>query len=329
MKELFVLAEHRMGEIREITFEMLSKGAKLAEKLGLDLTAVLLGCDVADFARDLAMRADRVLVFDDPRLKDFNAEAYQRVLSHLIRKRKPLLTLVGHTSFGIDLAPALAVELGIPLATDCIDLDMEDERVIVTRQIYEGKLNVEASLRRAESYLITIRPAIFPPGELRPVMGEIVELDPPPMGGLESKRFIGYLEPPPGEVDITEADIIVAVGRGIRDGKNIPLIQELAKAIKGEIGCSRPIVDKGWLPKERQVGSSGKTVKPSLYIAIGISGSFQHVMGMKGSRLIVAINKDPKAPIFRIADYGVVEDLFKIIPALTQKLQDLAEKIPR
>ena len=138
---------------------------------------------------------------------------------------------------------------------------------------------------------------------------------------MEDKRFVEYVEPPLGEVDIAEAEVLVSIGRGIKDEKNLPLIQELAGALKGEVGCSRPIVDKDWLPKDRQVGSSGKTVKPKLYIAAGISGSFQHVMGMKGAGLIVAINKDPKAPIFRVADYGVVEDLFKISNALKENLK--------
>ena len=142
---------------------------------------------------------------------------------------------------------------------------------------------------------------------------------------VEQKRFVEYVEPPPGEVDIAEADVLVSIGRGIKDEKNLPMIQELAGSLKGEVGCSRPIVDKDWLPKDRQVGSSGKTVKPKLYIAAGISGSFQHVMGMKGAGLIIAINKDPKAPIFRIADYGVVDDMFKILPALNQKIQELKQ----
>jgi len=231
---------------------------------------------------------------------------------------------MGHTSFGVDLAPALAVELGTPLATDCIDLTLKEGRVLVTRQVYGGKLNLEASLREADGYIATIRPATFEADEPRSEKGEVIKLEAPAVD-VESKRFVEYVEPPPGEVDIAEADILVSIGRGIKDEKNLPIVQELATALRGEVGCSRPIVDKDWLPKDRQVGSSGKTVKPKLYLAAGISGSFQHVMGMKGAGLIVAINKDPKAPIFRIADYGVVDDLFKIVPALTQKLQELKQ----
>jgi electron transfer flavoprotein alpha subunit len=258
---------------------------------------------------------------DHPDLAEFNGEAYRKVLSGIIQERKPRLTMIGHTSCGIDLAPALAVESGIPLATDCIDLSIEGDGLTVTRQIYGGKMNVEGAMREAEGHIATIRPATFEPGEPRSEPGEVVSLEYPADIELVT-RFTGFVEPAPGEVDIADAEIIVSVGRGIKDEKNIPVARELAEALKGELGCSRPIVDKGWLPKEHQVGSSGKTVKPKLYIASGISGSFQHVMGMKGSDLIVAVNRDPKAPIFGIADYGVVDDLFKVLPALTEKINE-------
>jgi len=324
MAELLVLAEHRMGELRGVPLELLSKGRVLAEENGLDLTVVLFGHGIDGYANELSGYADSVLVLDHPDYANFNAEAYQQALSWLIGERKPKLTLMGHTSFGVDLAPALAVELSTPLATDCIDLTLKEGRVLVTRQVYGGKLNLEASLREADSYIVTIRPATFEADEPRLKKGKLVKLE-PPVVDVGYKRFVEYMEPPPGEVDIAEADILVSIGRGIKEEKNLPLIQELAAALRGEVGCSRPIVDKDWLPKDRQVGSSGKTVKPKLYLAAGISGSFQHVMGMKGAGLIVAINRDPKAPIFRIADYGVVDDLFKIVPALTKKVQELKQ----
>ncbi len=320
MTELFVLAEQRRGELRDITFEMLTKGRELSQKIDADLTAVLLGHNVKEFAKKLADHAKKVLTVDDARLEDFNAEAYQKVLSHLVSERKPLLTLIGHTSFGIDLAPSLATELNVPLATDCINVDFEERKPIVVRQVYGGKVNVKASLRTSESYIVTLRPATFEAQEEEALGGEIIEIPSPLEEDIPYKKFVEYYEPPAGEVDITAADILVSVGRGIKDTENMPIVEKLAEALGGALACSRPIVDKGWLPSDRQVGTSGKTVKPKLYLAVGISGAFQHVSGMKNADLIIAINKDSKAPIFRAADYGVVEDLFKVVPPLTNRI---------
>jgi len=323
MREIFVLTEHRQGQIRDVTFEMLTKGRELAGKTNTELTAVLFGKDVKNHAKILSDYAKNVLLVEDAKLENFNSEAYQKVLSNLIRERKPLLTLIGHTSFGVDLAPSLAVSLDAPLATDCVDLEFEDEKFTVTRQMYGGKVNVNAVLRKAESYIATVRQATFPVEKEAPMNGEIIEVPSPLSEEITKKRFVEYVLPPPGGVDITAAEVLVGIGRGIKDESNIPPVEELAKVLGGALACSRPIVDKGWLPNDRQVGSSGRTVKPKLYIALGISGAFQHVLGMKNSDLIIAVNKDPKAPIFGVADYGVVEDLFKIVPALKSKIQEL------
>jgi len=320
VKELFVLAEHRQGELRDVTFEMLTKGREISQKINADLTAVLLGHDVKEFAKTLAEQAKKVLIIDDVRLENFNAETYQKVLSYLISERQPSLTLIGHTAFGVDLAPSLATELKMPLATDCIDLDFEGERLVVIRQVYGGKVNVKAMLRKSESYIVTLRPATFEAQEVKAAGGQMIEVASPLSEDITYKRFIEYVQPPAGEVDITAADVIVAIGRGIKDADNMPVIEKLAKALGGVLACSRPIVDKDWLPTDRQVGTSGKTVKPKLYIAVGISGAFQHISGMKNADLIIAVNKDGKAPIFRVADYGVVEDLFKVVPVLTERI---------
>lgn len=323
MTEVLVLTEHRRGQIRDITFEMLTKGRELSKKTGTELAAVLLGHDVKEYAKTLSKYARKVLVIDDVRLENFNSETYQKALSHLINDRKPLLTLIGHTSYGLDLAPSLAASLDIPLGTDCIDLEFEDGVLNVTRQMYGGKVNVNAMLRESESYIATVRQATFPAEEDSTTNGEIIELPFPLSEESEKKRFIEYVLPPPGGVDITAADVLIGIGRGIKDANEIPPLEDLARTLGGALACSRPIVDKGWLPNDRQVGSSGKTVKPKLYIAMGISGAFQHVLGMKGSDLIIAVNKDSNAPIFGVADYGVVEDLFKIVPALKTKLEEM------
>ena len=322
MTEIFVLTEHRQGQIRDITFEMLTKGKKLAEKANADLTAVLLGKEAKEQAKTLSEYAKKVLLVEDAKLENFNSEAYKKALSSLINEHKPLLTMIGHTSFGVDLAPSLAVALKLPLATDCIDLEFEGETLFVTRQMYGGKVNVKATVHKAESYIVTVRQAAFT--AQKPAMnGEIIEKPSPLTEEITKKRFVEYVLPSPGGVDITAADVLVGVGRGIKDESNMPIVEELAKSLGGVLACSRPIVDKGWLSNDRQVGSSGKTVKPKMYIALGISGAFQHVLGMKNSDLIIAVNKDPNAPIFSFSDYGVVEDLFKIVPPLKSKIYEL------
>lgn len=321
MTKIFVLAEHRRGSLRDITWEMLNKGGELASCSGGELIAVLLGYRVRGLAEELAQRSEQVLVVEDERLENFNSETYQKVLSHLISEYKPVVTLLGHTAFGMDLAPSLATQLRMPLSTDCIDLRLEGGRLTAVRQIYGGKMNAEISFSGATQYMVTVRPGSFPIEGGEAKAGEIKSLS-FPLVETEYKRFIEYVEAAVGEVDITQADALVSVGQGIGDSKNISLVDELAQALGASLACSRPVVDKKWLPKERQVGTSGKTVKPKVYIAIGISGAFQHVAGIKGGTLI-AINKDPKAPIFRVADYGIVGDLFKVVPLLKEKVAEL------
>lgn len=329
MPGIFVLAEHRQGQIRDITYEMLTKARELAEKASMDLTAVILGSNVKEHAKTLVEYTNKVMVVEDAKLENFNSEAYRKVLAGLITTHKPALLMTGHTSQGVDLAPRLAAALNLPLATDCIDLAFESDVFTVTKQMYGGKVNVKATVRKAETYLATIRQATFTPTKpATPMNGQIVIVPSPLAEEISEKRFIQYVLPPPGGVDITAAEKLVGIGRGIKDVANIPQVEDLAKAIGGVLSCSRPIVDKGWLPTDRQVGTSGKTVKPKLYLALGISGAFQHILGMKSSDLIIAVNKDPKAPIFSFADYGIVEDLFKIVPPLKNKVNELrAQKI--
>jgi electron transfer flavoprotein alpha subunit len=323
MVEIFVLAEHRQGQLRDITYEMLTKARELSEKTGSELTALLLGKDVKEHARMLAEYAKTVLLVEDSRLENFNSEAYKKILSTLITQHKPMLVMMGHTSYGVDLAPRLATALNLPLATDCIDLAFENGTLTLTRQMFGGKVNVKAVARKAETYITTVRQATFAPQKPSPpTNGQIVETASPLTEEIAEKRFIQYVLPPLGGVDITAAEKLVGIGRGIKDVANIPVADELAKILGGVLACSRPIVDKGWLPTDRQVGTSGKTVKPKLYLALGISGAFQHVLGMKSSDLIIAVNKDPKAPIFSYADYAVVEDLFKIAPSLKNKINE-------
>jgi electron transfer flavoprotein alpha subunit len=319
MNGIFVLVEHRQGAIRDITFEMLMKGRQLCEKTGNPLIAVLLGNGVGAMAEELKDRANRIVLIEDPKLENFNSEAYQQVLESLVQQEKPFLVVVGHTAFGMDLAPSLSTRIKAPLVTDCIDVMVEGDQIKATRQTYGGKVNVEMRLKPAQCSIVTLRPASVSAADYS-LGGEITRVTSPLTEEIATKRFLEYVDAAVGEVDITQADILVSVGRGIKDPENIPLVQELAASLGAVLSCSRPVVDKKWLPKDRQVGTSGKTVNPKVYIAIGISGAFQHIAGMKGSATIIAVNKDPKAPIFRVADYGVVDDLFKILGALKKKL---------
>jgi electron transfer flavoprotein alpha subunit len=317
--DILVLVEHRRGEIRDITFEMLIKGKTLSEKMGRTFVAVLLGNNVGEMAEQLKNLAERVVLVEDQKLENFNSETYQQALRHVVEREKPFLLLIGHTAFGMDLAPSLAVRINAPLATDCIDVLVEDKQIRAIRQTYGGKVNVQVCFKPAEHSIVTIRPASFSVEEYS-MDGEIVRVTSPLTEEIASKRFLQYVEAATGKVDITQAPILVSVGRAIKDPENISMVQELADSLGAALSCSRPVVDKKWLPKDRQVGTSGKTVKPKVYIAIGISGAFQHVAGMKGSGIIIAINRDPKAPIFSVAHYGIVGDLFKIIPALKGKI---------
>jgi electron transfer flavoprotein alpha subunit len=276
---------------------------------------------VNGFAEELADWANKVMLIDDERLEKFNAEAYQRVLSPIIRERKPSLSLIAHSGFGMDLAPSLAAELGIPLVTDCIDLRLEEGKLVAFREMYGGKLNAKVSFTEAEQYMATVRQATFPIEKGEPFGGEVISIPSPLTEEIKYRRFVEYVEAAVGEVDITQADVIVAVGRGIKEQENMKLVEELAEALGGVLAGSRPVIDAGWLPPDRQVGQSGKTVKPRLYIAVGISGASQHIAGMRGSDIIVAINKDPDAPIFTVAHYGIVDDLFKVVPALIERLK--------
>lgn len=326
MSQIFVLVEHRRGEIRDITFEMLSLGRQLAQKNGTSLTAVLLADHTEKFTGRLKNYVDTILCIDEEKAKNFNSAVYQKILASLLRHKKPLLTLIGHTAFGLDLAPSLSAEVGLPLATDCIGLDLENKILSAERQMFGGKVNARISLNRESGYIATIQQGAFQPEENQSD-AKIEKIAFSLNGDISYRRFIEYIEAAIGDVDITQSDVVIAVGRGIKEQENLAMVEDLAGSMGGVLACSRPIVDAGWLPKARQVGSSGKTVNPKLYIAIGISGSSQHLTGMKGAKTIVAINKDPNAPIFNVADYGIVDDLLKVVPVLKEKILEVKNAV--
>ena len=317
-----VLMEHRQGEVREVSFEMLAKGQELAEKGQTELIAVLLGSGVASLAAAIKRFCHRTLIVEDERLAHFNSEPYQDVLTALIKERGPSLVLIGHTAFGMELAPALATAAGTPLATDCYEIAIQGDSILPSRQMYGGKMCAELHMKDAPCSMITVRSGSFPSEGLREINGAIEEVPFTFDKDYPYKEFLDYIEAAVGEVDITQTDVIVSVGRGIGGPENIPIAEELASLLGGVVACSRPVADKQWLPKERQVGTSGKTVKPKFYIALGISGAFQHIAGMKNAATIIAVNKDAKAPIFSCANYGIVDDLFKAVPAIVAQLRE-------
>lgn len=323
MSEIFVIVEHRLNEIRDITFEMLFKACELAQTHSHTVTAILLGHEVSSMAEQISDRADKVLLFDDERAKNFNAGTYKEIIAGLIKESNPILTLIGNTSWGMELAPCLAVKTGYPLATDCIDLAFQDGKLIAQRQMYDGKIFSNISFTDSPGYLLTVRSGVFSKDPLGERKAEIVKRDFPLAEVPLKKEFVEYVETAAGDVDISQAELLISVGRGIGEEENIAVVREFAEALGGVVSCSRPIVDKNWLPKYLQVGTSGKSVSPKVYIAIGISGAFQHMAGVTGAGTIIAINKDPKAPIFRTAEYGIVDDLFKIVPALKDKVREV------
>jgi electron transfer flavoprotein alpha subunit len=320
MGEIFVVVEHRKGEVREITYQLLWKANELSHKLSYTLTAVLFGGKDEGFLGDIKERADKVLVFEDERVKNFNGDLYKELLFRLIQEHRPFLTLMGHTPWGMDFAPSLSIRTGYPLATDCVDIQVQDGRPKAVRQIYTGKIFSRIGFRDSEGYLITVRGGAFPLDKAGEHKGELVIKEMPVDLPEPRRQFVAFEDTAAGAIDITQADLLVSIGRGIGEADKVPIVQELANRIGGVLSCSRPVVDKNWLPKYHQVGTSGKSVKPKVYLAFGISGAFQHVAGISGAGCVIAVNKDKKAPIFRVADYGVVEDLFKVVEALKAKL---------
>jgi len=315
MSDVLAIAEHRRGELRDVSYELVTAGAQLAEATGGDLHVAVISGTVESYA-DKLNREGVDAIHTVAHGEEFNHDVYVQAIEALFDAVDPQYTIAPNTVNGLDYAPAVAQRLGLPLVTDAVRLDASDG-LEVTREFYAGKTEgtVDVAGDRA---MVTIRPAEWPAAGgagsavIRPLEFEVDE-------GAVRSTVSGYEEVGAGDVDISEADVLVSVGRGIEEEENIEIIEELADAMGATVSASRPIVDSGWLPQNRQVGQSGKKVSPDIYIAIGISGAVQHVAGMKGSDTIIAINTDPSAPIFDIADYGIVDDLFDVVPALTEE----------
>lgn len=319
---ILVPVEHREGEIRDVTFEALGKAAELAEEADSKVSAVLLTDDSNGFVDELKPWADEILLDEKDKYEYYISDIYQQAFTQLIEDKEPELVLIPHSSQGMDLAPSLAAEKNIPLVPNVIGLWWDDGELVAERALYGDKINSEVRFKEQGQYIVTSQAAAFPAEEPPELDGNLIEIEPSIDDSKVFKKFLEYVEPEAGEVDITASDILVSVGRGIEDEDNLDIIEELADALGADISGSRPVIDNGWLPDDRQVGQSGKTVSPKMYLAIAISGASQHQIGMKGSETIVAINKDPDAPIFEIADYGIVDDLFDVVPALTEVIKE-------
>jgi len=325
-ESVLVFAEHQAGKLSRPTWEAVAAGQHLAQQVGGTVSAALLGHQIAPLASELAaLDLQEVLCIDSPLLADYTPDGYTSALREVVEQQKPRFVVFSHTYLVRDFAPKLATSLQQALVSDCLGYRSEGGRLIFVRQVFQGKFVADVEFAGEPPHFVSFQAAAFREDSVRR------GTSPVKITMLPSNLSADGIRTRPGErfrgtkqaVDLTQSEIIVAVGRGIKAPENLDLAKRLAESLGAEIGASRPICDSGWLPMDRQVGSSGQTVAPKLYIALGISGAIQHMVGMKGSKTIVAINKDKEAPIFEAATYGIVGDLFEIVPALTEEIKKL------
>ncbi len=319
-KDVWVFCEQKKSEVQSVSFELLGKGRELADKLGVDLGAVLLGDSMEEKCGELIARgADKVYLVDSPKLKAYQDDPYSKVLTELIAKYKPEVVLCGASTIGRSLISRVAVKLRTGLTADCtaLDIDMEERILLQTRPAFGGNIMATIISPDTRPQMATVRHKVMTEADPDPDRkGRIIKEEYPDEIYASRSKLIDIVEEIEETINLTEADIIVSGGRGVGSGEKFDLIKELALTLNGAVGASRAVVDAGWIPYSHQVGQTGKTVCPKLYIACGISGQIQHLIGMKSSDVIVAINKDPEAPIFSVATYGIVDDLFKVVPNL-------------
>ncbi|PGF16327.1 electron transfer flavoprotein subunit alpha [Natrinema sp. CBA1119] len=317
MTDVLAVTDHRRGDLRDVSYEIITAGRELADETGGDLHLAVISGTVDDFA-DKLNRDGVDAIHTVSHGEEFNHDVYTQAITQLYDDLAPQYVLTPNSVNGLDYAPAVANQLDLPVVTDTIDLETDGETLVATREMYGGK--VETTNELEGEAVVTIRSAEWPQAEGTgdaSIEAFDADIDEDAIGSTVS----GFEEVGGGDVDISEAELLVSIGRGIEEEENLDLIRDLADALGATLSSSRPIVDNGWLPKNRQVGQSGKVVTPDVYIAIGISGAVQHVAGMKGSDTIVAINTDPNAPIMDIADYAIVDDLFDVVPELIDEFE--------
>ena len=336
-KGVYVFTQQVDNHIDEIVYELLGKAMELAKDLDTEVTAVLLGSDIKDKVYHLEEHgADNVILIDDPELKDYRTEPYAHALSEVINKYKPDVFLIGATAIGRDLGPRVCARVHTGLTADCTSLEIGDfplnpipgkeqkhNQLLMTRPAFGGNTIATIACPEFRPQMATVRPGVMKRSPK--VVGRTAKIEEFNPGFTPNNCYVEILDIVKAvnhAVDIQKADILVAGGRGVGSAENFAILEDLAKALGGEVACSRAVVDNGWKPKDLQVGQTGKTVRPKVYFAIGISGAIQHTAGMEESDMIIAINKDETAPIFDVADYGVVGDLNKIVPLLTEAINN-------
>ncbi len=321
---VWVFAEQREGKVKSVTYELLSKGRKLADTLGTELSAVCFGHNINGVEQLTAYGADKVYLVNTPALANFQEDLYARKLVELIEQYKPEIVIAGATPLGRSFAPRVAALLRTGLTADCTELEIDTEKrlLLQTRPTFGGNLMATIICQTKRPQMSTVRPRVFkkntPDKERK---GQIIKVDFDKEGVSSRTKLLNFVEELTETVKLEDADVIVSGGRGLGKPENFGLIEELAKVMGAAVGSSRPPVDEGWIPYSHQVGQTGKTVCPKLYIACGISGTVQHLAGMQTSDIIVAINDDPNAPIFEVATYGIVGDLFKVVPMLVDRMK--------
>ncbi|MBW6486747.1 MAG: electron transfer flavoprotein subunit alpha/FixB family protein [Syntrophobacterales bacterium] len=321
-KGVWIVAEQRDGALRKISFELASTARRLADELGEEVGAVLCGSGIEGIAGQLAKYGvDKVFVADAPELEPYTTDAHSAAVAKIVKENDPSILLLGASTQGRDLSARLVGKLATGMGTDCVGAKIVDGKLLLTRPMYAGKCFGEVAISSFPQ-MATLRPNVFPAVE-NPKAGEIVKFDPALDAAKQKTRVLEVQKDASGKVDLTEATIIVSGGRGMKGPENYVIIEELANVLGATVGASRAAVDAGWRPQTDQVGQTGKIVSPNLYVACGISGAIQHLAGMGSSKVIVAINKDAEAPIFARADYGIVDDLFKVVPELTKACKEL------
>ncbi|WP_160688530.1 electron transfer flavoprotein subunit alpha/FixB family protein [Clostridium sp. C2-6-12] len=325
-KGVWVFAEQREGELQKVSLELLGEGRRIADELGVKLTALLLGNNIEALAKTLAEHgADEVLVADDKNLEHYTTEAYTKVICDLANERKPGILFVGATFIGRDLGPRIAARLSTGLTADCtsLDVDVTNGDLLATRPAFGGNLMATIACPDHRPQMATVRPGVFAKITSDPSKCNIEKVDVQLADSDIRTKVLETIKSKKDIVDIAEADFIVAGGRGVGSKENFKLLQELAVALEGTVAGSRAAVENGWIDGAYQVGQTGKTVKPQIYIACGISGAIQHVAGMQDSDLIIAVNKDDSAPIMKIADYAIVGDITKVVPELIAQIKEV------